>query len=426
MQARSSIVCLAALSCVMAGCAQLLSDWSIGSDAGVRDDGSSSGASAGSPDGSGSSSGVSAGGSQTSGTTSGGSGSSSGSSSGGSDAVADAGPDAGLDAGCGSLNTDTNCGACGYTCVDGRHCSDRRCTPAWLPMTTANAPTARSAPGAAIAGKLIVAGGSADCTAIGSLASGALYDPSADAWTSLPDLNQARADHTLVSSGTTVYAFGGLSDCANGATPSQLGSLEQWRPGDALWTVVMASGGPAPRYAHESAWTGSGLLVYGGSGGSAPYLNTGSVYDPVLNAWQSADCGFAGCDRDNAWAIVGQRYVRLWGGNVGSSSGGLQFDTSTLTWTPWTPDANFPTSLGNPADDGRRVYFPSNGATGNLDIVLYDRATLARSVDTATSPANLSPTGSIAWTGSEVVLWSGATSNGTPTPVGGRYQPPAP
>jgi hypothetical protein len=33
---------------------------------------------------------------------------------------------------------------------------------------------------------------------------------------------------------------------------------------------------------------------------------------------------------------------------------------------------------------------------------------------------------SIAWTGSEVVLWSGATSNDTPTPVGGRYQPPAP
>jgi hypothetical protein len=416
------------MALALAGCAQLLSDWSSGADAGAPYDGTSSGASTGSPNGSGSgtgsgsSSGVSEGGVQTSGATSGGSGSSTGSGSGAGDA-AGAGSDAGVDAGCGSLTTDANCGACGYACVDGRHCSGGRCTPAWLPMTTTNAPTARSSPGASIAGKLIVAGGNIDC--IGSLASAAAYDPSVDAWTNLPDLNSARSQHTVVSSGTAAYAFGGLSDCANGGT--QLGTLERWSPGDATWTVVSGSGNAATaRYAHISIWTGSGVLVYGGSSGQPSYVASGAVYSPGQNTWADASCSLSGCERDGSPLILDQGYVKLWGGGGGSAPAGLEYEVANGTWSAWMPPTTFPTDLSNPADDGRRIYFPSGGGTSNLDVVIYDRQTQTRSTDSASSPANLSPKGSIAWIGSEVVLWSGATSNGTPTPVGGRYQPPAP
>jgi hypothetical protein len=310
---------------------------------------------------------------------------------------------------------DANCGAVGYACVHGRHCSAGRCVPAWLPMTTVNAPTPRGTPGAVIDHKLIIAGGSAG--GVPGLATAAAYDSDVDGWTALPDLNNARCAHTLVSSGSFVYAFGGLSDCGNGAT--QIGTLEQWKPGDANWTVVSGSGTPAARYAHVSIWTGSGLLVYGGSVGSASYVATGAVYDPNKNIWADASCALTGCERDSSPMVVDQGYVRLWGGVGGNAPSGLKYEIATRVWSAWTPDANFPTSLGNPADDGRRIYFPSGGGATNLDVVVYDRQTKSQSKDTAPSPSNLSASGSIGWTGTEVILWG-------PTAAGGRYQPPAP
>jgi hypothetical protein len=71
------------------------------------------------------------------------------------------------------------------------------------------------------------------------------------------------------------------------------------------------------------------------------------------------------------------------------------------------------------------LYLPTGGCSSNLDIVLYDRLTQTSSMDMPPSPAGLSAGGSIAWTGAEVVLWSGSCASGISN-VGGRYQPPAP
>jgi hypothetical protein len=341
-----------------------------------------------------------------------------------SEATIDAGCDAGVCSGsCVNLATDdSNCGACRYACVHGRHCAASRCTPVWLPMSDANAPAPVITPGAALGGKLIIAGGSAGPAPATSTA--AAYDPNTDAWTPLPNLTDARCAHTLVSSGTYVYAFGGLMSCASGNI--KLGSLEQWKPGDARWTIVAGANPPAPRYAHESAWTGSGVFVYGGSVGSAPCVATGAVYDPVQNIWSDAWCPLSGCERDNSPTIVDQGYIRLWGGSCGNADAGLQYEIEAGVWDAWTPSASFPVSLGNPADDGQRIYFPSGGGASNLDIVIFDRRQMqTRPPDTAMSPANMSAGGAIAWTGAEVVLWSGPNDAGV-TSAGGRYQPPAP
>ena len=345
----------------------------------------------------------------------------------GSDGAAEGVCDGGsCDAGCDSLTTEANCGACGYACVNGRQCTAGHCTPAWLPMTAVNAPTPRLAfQGAAAGGDLIIVGGSStSCPeSAGSLASAAQYDPIADAWTTLPNLHTARAAHVVVSSGTTVYAFGGLTTCANGTT--QLANLETWSIGDAAWTPVSGTNTPAPGYAMEAAWSGSSLWIYGGSSGSSPYVTSGSVYDPVSNAWTDASCPLANCDRNDGSTILDQGYLRTWAGGGGSTPGGLEYQVSTGSWATWTMPANFPSTLGNPADDGRRIYLPSGGGSSNLDIVIYDRHTQAQTTDTATSPVNMSAAGAIAWTGSEVVLWSGSGST-EPTSAGGRYQPPAP
>jgi hypothetical protein len=292
-------------------------------------------------------------------------------------------------------------------------------------MTSVNAPTARANfQGAALAGTLIVAGGSgpvANCS--GSLASAAQYDPSTDVWTTLPSLNSARSQHSIVSSGTAIYAFDGLTDCSNGFT--QLGSLESWAPGEAAWTIVNGSNPPAARYAQESTWTGSMLWIYGGASGALSYVTSGSLYDPVQNVWSDASCVLANCARNDGATILDQGYVRLWGGGGGTAPAGLAYEISTGFWAAWTIPANFPATLTNPADDGRRIYLPSGGGSSNLNIVIYDRQTQSQTTDTATSPIDMSSSGAMVWTGAEVVVWSGAGGT-APTSAGGRYQPPAP
>jgi hypothetical protein len=346
-----------------------------------------------------------------------------------SDATIEAGCDASVCGGsCINLGTDdSNCGACGYACVHGRHCVAGRCTPVWLPISTVNAPTPRETPGAALGGQLILAGGDVGCS--GSLASAAAYDPNGDTWSSLPNLNIARSQHVVVSSGTYVYTFGGLTDCANGGT--QIGSLEEWKPGDANWTLIGAASAPAARFAFDAAWTGSGLFVFAGASGTGP-TSSGAIYNPSQNAWSDASCALGGCLRNGApsLTIVDHGFIRLWGG--GSPGTGLQYEITSGVWSTWTPPPNFPTNayVGGgeqtaPADDGRRIYFPTGGGSGNLNMLIYDRATQTQSSDTATSPVNMSAAGAIAWTGAEVVLWSGTNDAGV-TSAGGRYQPPAP
>ena len=46
------------------------------------------------------------------------------------------------------------------------------------------------------------------------------------------------------------------------------------------WAPTSTSGAPDARVSHTAVWTGSKMIVWGGSAGSGSYLNTGADYDP--------------------------------------------------------------------------------------------------------------------------------------------------
>jgi len=157
----------------------------------------------------------------------------------------------------------------------------------------------------------------------------------------------------------------------------------------------------------------------------SPYVTSGAVYDPNTHTWADASCSLANCQRNYGSVILDEGYIRIWGGGGGSAPSGLEYSVSGGSWAAWTPESGFPSAYGMPADDGRRLYFPNGGCSSSIEILIFDRQTQSSTTDAQSSPAGLASGGSIAWTGSEVVLWSQTCGSSTSS-VGGRYQPPAP
>lgn len=353
--------------------------------------------------------------------------------------------DAGSDPGCGASQTQCgdrcvnlatsseDCGACGYACVHGRACVGGRCTPAWLPLETTNAPEARSAHAAvAIDGKFIVLGGT--LTGAAAVSTSAAYDLASDEWTNLAPLNSARCGHEAVSTGAEVLTFGGLTDCSNGTTVGP--ALERFTPnaGAGAWTTVTVSGAPLVRYGFSATWTGSVLFVYGGGDNVLPTLATGGLFTPSGPSWSDASCSLAACDRSAGVMFVDGNVVRFLGGSynpvyptppeaISDATSGLSYDLDAGTWSSWPYPVGTSEHLARRfADDGRRIYFLK--ATDVVSI--YDRQSSSWiESDTAPMPSGFCSTAAAAWSGAELIAWSGSCS-GSATTVGGRYQPSAP
>src|SRR5438067_7410575 len=58
---------------------------------------------------------------------------------------------------------------------------------------------------------------------------------------------------------------------------------------DDTWTPTSLTNAPAARSAHTAVWTGSEMIVWGGSNGTP--LNTGGRYNPSTDTWTPTSIG---------------------------------------------------------------------------------------------------------------------------------------
>lgn len=227
------------------------------------------------------------------------------------------------------IYTDTNTGA-RYNPV----------TNTWRPMSTLNAPSARSRHTAVWTGSEMIVWGGETSSSV-RLDTGAKYNPVTDTWEPITMANApaGRYLHSAVWTGTEMIVWGGVSSTA------VLNTGAKYNPSSDTWTAVGMSNAPTARSGCSTVWTDSEMIVWGGYS-SGVFLNTGSRYNPVTDSWTPTSMTEAPTDRQNHTAVWTGNEMIIWGGGAPwTMSSGSRYDPLRDTWTAITA-LNTPTATG--------------------------------------------------------------------------------
>lgn len=200
----------------------------------------------------------------------------------------------------------------------------------WSPISTTDAPSARLAPSVWAASRMIVWGG---FDSSGDLLGGGIYDPASDTWTSAATTGapSLREPFAVVSTGSKVIVWGGQE----GVTFFNTGGI--YDPVSNTWAASGTStiNAPSARVSNgvwsPAVWSGSRMIVWGGSDASHVDVNTGGYYDPVADSWTSTSTTNAPSPRDlHAIVWAGSKMI-VWGGLF---NGGAAYFNTGGVWTP--------------------------------------------------------------------------------------------
>ncbi len=155
-------------------------------------------------------------------------------------------------------------------------------TDSWTATTATGAPpSARFFHSAVWTGTvMIIWGGSNSTYTFGMLGDGAAYTPGATpAWTALPSVNApiARAGHATVWTGTEMIVWAGFANPSNVALANDGG---RFNPTNNTWLPLNISAPPPARYVPSAVWTGSEMIIFGGSGQTFAMGDTWSYSPP--------------------------------------------------------------------------------------------------------------------------------------------------
>ncbi len=293
----------------------------------------------------------------------------------------------------------------------------------WAATTIISAPDARWGHTAVWTGsEMIVWGG----YGTDYLNTGGRYDPATDNWTTTSTTNvpTARWRHTAVWTGSEIIVWGGY-----GGGNNELNTGGRYNPTVDAWTATSTTNAPFARISHTAVWTGSEVIVWGGYGcGGNCTLNTGGKYNPSTDSWAATTTTNAPQARWYHAAIWTGSEMVVWGGTNGTNylhTGG-KYNPSADTWTA-TGTLNFP--LGRIAHTA--VWTGSEMIVwGGVDETFNDTNTGGKYNPTDDSWAATSTTSApsprdshtAVWTGSEMIVWGGDfCCPGIDFNNGGRY-----
>ena len=242
-----------------------------------------------------------------------------------------------------------------------------------------------------------------------------------DTWaaTSLADVPAARDGHTAVWTGSEMIVWGG--SFWNGSY-HYFNTGGRYNPSTDSWVASSTAGAPTGRSEHTAVWTGSEMIVWGGRDGSN-YLNTGGRYNPSIDSWTATNLANAPTVRGHHTAVWTGREMIVWGGYDGSylTTGG-RYDPSTDSWTATNntnaPSArNFHTAVWTGSEMIVWGGWPNN--TGGR----YDPSIDSWTTTSTTNAPDARAVHTAVWTGNEMIVWGGVSVSRYSLNTGGRYDP---
>jgi N-acetylneuraminic acid mutarotase len=247
-------------------------------------------------------------------------------------------------------------------------------TDTWTATATTGAPAARQQHAAVWTGsQMIIWGGFSGATFLNT---GGRYDPATDSWgsTSLTGAPTIRLEPGAVWTGSPtnrMVIWGGQGDVLNNQGDPVLTNLDtggQYDPVADSWTPTSTTNAPEGRFGPSSLWTGTQMLVWGGTKGPfGIYPNTGGRYDPALDQWTPTTLLNVPSPRYKHGAVWTGSQMIVWGGFDGAplGSGGIYSALAGILAT-FFRDADAD-GCGDPGTAVQSYSQPSGYVTNSLD-----------------------------------------------------------
>ncbi len=297
-------------------------------------------------------------------------------------------------------------------------------TDTWTATSTAGSPAARSAHTSVWSGTEMLVWGGNDGFA--DLGSGARYATASDSWVATAQIAPPapRAGQAAVWTGSEMFVWGG----SNGGLLLNTGG--RYVPATNSWTSTSTVGAPSARSGMTAVWTGTEVIVWGGSTfGINAVLNSGGRYNPTTDAWVPTSLAGVPSQRAAHTAVWTGSEMIVWGGTNGPSvvNSGGRYAPATDSWTPTSTGANVPSArqLAAAVWTGSAMIV-WGGTDGSIDPITGGRYDPTTDFWGSTSTAN-APTGRFyfasVWSGTEMIVWGGTTSSLNSLSSGGRYNP---
>jgi len=234
-----------------------------------------------------------------------------------------------------------------------------------------------------------------------------------------------RAAHSAFWTGTKMLIWGGSDDAAYDSTKA--GGI--YDPATNLWSAMSTTNAPTARRYHSAVWTDTKMLIWGGYNGTTQ-VNTGYLYDTASNVWSAMSTTNAPSARYNQATVWTGTKMIVWGGYAYSGTtsyylnDGAIYDPATDLWSAMST-TNAPSARYNHTavwTGSKMIVWGGRSLGGNFaDGAVYDPAADTWTPLSATNAPAARYNHTAVWTGTKMIVWGGYGTGNFNT--GAAYDP---